>query len=179
MARIKKFDVKSEKNRERVRKYRQKKKLNLIHEKRVQKLINAKKNITEKSETVEHDEPNNDRADIFKNKLKNWSMKHRISAQAINELLQILIFAGFHFLPKDSRTMMGTPKQLTIKTLSHGRMWYNGVEKCLENVHLLLNISKLTLDWNFDGLPIFKSSNVQFWPILASVRGKFKCLIEK
>lgn len=55
---------------------------------------------------------------------------------AISELLKILIFAGFNFLPKDSRTMMKTPKNLDIKTLAHGRMWYHGLKICLENVYI-------------------------------------------
>lgn len=174
MVKIKNFDLKSEKNRERVRRHREKKKLKLIHENQVEKLIHAKKNFIENSKpNVEYDEPNIDGDEIFTNKLKKWAVKNRISAKAINELLQILIFAGFNFLPKDSRTLMKTPKQLAIKTLTHGRMWYHGVKTCLENVNIWPNISMLTLDWNFDGLPIFKSSNLQFWPILASIEGIF------
>lgn len=174
MARIKNFDLKSELNRERVKKHRQKKKLKLIYENQVEKLINAKKNcIEEPKSEVEYkcDDSSIDRDEIFTNKLKRWAVKHRISATAINDLLQILIFAGFHFLPKDSRTMMKTPKQLIIKTLTHGRMWFQGIKTCLENIKLYQNISIMTLDWNFDGLPVFKSSNLQFWPILAAIKG--------
>lgn len=176
MAAIKHFDIKSKKNRERVRKCRQKKMLMLIYENNVEKLMNAMKNKTENSKAEPNvcDEPDIDHNEIFTNKLKNWAVKNRISAMAINELLKILIFAGFNFLPRVSRTMMGTPKQLAIQTLSHGRMWYNGIKTCLENIDLGSNISILTLNWNFDGLPVFKSSNLQFWPILASIKGRGK-----
>lgn len=177
MAKVRKFDNKSEKNRERVRKHRQKRKLKLDYEKWVEELINAKINSTENSKTDNIcDESNIDQNEIvFKKKLKNWAVVNHISAKAISELLQILIFAGFHFLPKDSRTLMGTPKQLAIKALSYGHMWYHGIKTCLENINLCSSISSLTLDWNFDGLPVFKSTNLQFWPILASIRGTNWC----
>lgn len=113
----------------------------------------------------------------FQSKLKCWATNHRISARAISELLKILIFAGFTFLPKDSRTFMKTPCNVQIQELSNGaRMWYNGIEKCLRNV--LSNISRdnsLTLNFSFDGIPVFKSSNLQFWPILMAIKGIIIC----
>lgn len=174
MGSIKNFDLKAQKNRERVRRHREKKKLKLIYENQVNNIINANKKCTENSKLeAEHiyDEPNTGREEAITLKLKKWVVKHRISGMAINELLRILIFAGFNFLPRDSRTIMKTPKNLNIQTLTHGRMWYHGIKTCLENIHLSKNISILTLNWNFDGLPVFKSSNLQFWPILASIKG--------
>lgn len=177
MTRIKNFDSKSEKNRERVRRHRQKKQLRSIYENQVDNLVNASKNGTENTETGanhSYNEPSRD--EIFTNKLKKWAVKHRISAMAINELLRILIFAGFNFLPRDSRTMMKTPKNLNIKVLTHGHMWYQGIKTCIENVNP--NISTLTLNWNFDGLPVFKSSDLQFWPILAEIKGNNESAFE-
>lgn len=179
MAKITKFDSKSVQNRECVKRHRQRKKLKLLYENEVQKIINANKKYTEKSSTdYIFEEPNISREEIFTLKLKKWAVKHRITAMAINDLLQILIFAGFNFLPKDSRTIMETPKNLNIKTLTHGRMWYHGLKTCLENVHIYPNVSILTLNWNFDGLPEFKSSDLQFWPILASIKGNLYHLSE-
>lgn len=180
MVAIKHFDKKSLQNRERVRRHRHKNKIKSIYENEVQKyLINAKKRNDEENPEQNSDYEHNTNTDcnadgdhIFVDKLRNWSMNNRVTAKAMTELLGILRFAGFNFLPKDSRTIMQTPKNLNIKDLENGRMWYNGVAKCLENICLehTLN-SVLTLDWNFDGLPVFKSSNVQFWPMLASIQG--------
>lgn len=173
MAKIKKFDKKSRQNRERVRKYREKKKFRSIYKKLVEARKKSEKNDEENpmcEAEIENNELNNDQ--IFLEKLKNWAINNRISATAINELLILLRFGGFNFLPKDSRTLKQTPKNLEIKELTNGRMWYNGVCNCLKNFHMN-NISKITLDWNFDGLPVFKSSNLQFWPMLASIQGVF------
>lgn len=176
MAKIKYFDKKSEKNRERVKRHRDKKKLKLIY----QNLVDAKKRkINDHHHDEEnpanliesgHDESNAESDRTFVDMLKNWAINNHISAKAINELLAILRFGGFNFLPRDSRTLMQTPKNLGIKNLTNGHIWYNGVIKCLENVPVN-SISTITLDWNFDGLPVFKSSNLQFWPMLASIQG--------
>lgn len=117
----------------------------------------------------------------FQSKLKCWVLNHTISAKAISDLLKILIAAGFAFLPRDSRTFMRTPCNVPIKDLSNGsKMWYNGVEKCLRNVlNKIPHDMKLTLDFNFDGIPVFKSSNLQFWPILMAIKGILYCDLNK
>lgn len=182
MAKIKRFDIQSEKNRNRVRKHREKKKMQLEYEKKVQARVNElypKSNffsldnvVTEDSENTQQPFADYDQTSEFVDKLKFWAVNHRISAKAINDLLSILIFVGFTSLPKDSRTFMRTPTNLPIKVLSNGKMWYNGLVKCIQKIFHGLNHSiGITLDFNFDGLPVFKSSNLQFWPILASIEG--------
>lgn len=186
---VKNFDRKSDMNRVRVRNFRQKQKIKLFHESRVQERIYSLLNIDESSSRtdtvnnvhVHHGEDygthaygndNDEKNSCFEDKLKYWAVHHRISARAINDLLAILIFAGFSFLPKDSRTLMHTPSKLSIKTVSNGKMWYYGVQKCLKNV--FSNLSRtitITLDMNFDGFPVTRSSKYQFWPILAAIRG--------
>lgn len=176
---IKYHDRKSIQNRKRVRKHRNKKKLKLIHENKVRARIFALKQKTNDEENPkfesesELDRPNIDDDLKFVDNLRYWVINNRISAKAMNELLATLRSSGFHFLPKDSRTIMQTPTKLGIKDLTNGRLWYNGVAKCLEIVNMNnILIHEFTLDWNFDGLPIFKSSNLQFWPMLASIQGR-------
>lgn len=177
MARVKRFDERAVKNRNRVQRHRNLKKLRMIHEKEISERISSKNMVD--CEMLEDSKENNachenvDKATEIKDKLRFWALNHRITKVALNDLLSILIFAGFGFLPKDSRTLMGTPAKTPITPLSQGKMWYHGIQKCLENVFagILRDIS-VTLDFNFDGLPISKSSNMQFWPILSSIRGK-------
>lgn len=187
MAKIRKFDEKSAKNRARVRKFRERKKYRVIHEKYIYNQIN----LFNESQTMDcnhfsdklYDEfPDEnctgvkDKATEICDKLKYWCVDHRITAVAMCDLLSILRYAGFHFLPKDNRTFMGTPKNVPILSLSNGKLWYNGIQKCLESaLDKISNNLSITLGWNFDGFPIAKSSNKQFWPILASIRGKFFC----
>lgn len=173
------FQWKSKKNRDRVRKCRLLKKLRSVHVNQVRERIYSQRDINIDQHLSSNCEENFCSIDDgkvvgFEHKLRCWAINHRITGSAINDLLIILIYAGFTFLPKDSRTFMGTPSQVPIKVLTNGRMWYNGVKKCLEGV--LARISRdvcITLDFNFDGIPIFKSSNLQFWPILAAIRGTF------
>ncbi|XP_031625627.1 uncharacterized protein LOC116342258 [Contarinia nasturtii] len=104
-------------------------------------------------------------------RLRFWALQHRITQAAINDLLSILILAGFTFLPQDSRTLMQTPNIVKIYALSAGKMWYHGIRKSLQSIFSNLNCElTLRIDFNFDGMPLFKSSKVQFWPILASIR---------
>lgn len=180
MGKIKKFDKKSELNRVRVRNYRRRQKIRSSYESQVREQIfklNTESDIvhtgpSNNDEDFEKHAYDSDNTTIFKDKLKYWAVHHRISASAINDLLAILIYAGFTFLPKDSRTFMRTPSNLSIQTLSNGRFWYYGIQKCITDLFSKLSRDiTITLDMNFDGFPVSKSSNSQFWPILAAIRG--------
>lgn len=168
-------DEKKRRNRECVRKHRMKKKIKLIHERAVRERIDALNRIDSPDEDVHKIpdvSPSIESVSDFNDQLRFWAVNHRITARAINDLLKILILAGFSSLPRDSRTFMRTPRSLKIKACSNGKMWYNGLKKNIET--LFSNVNRqmtLTLDFNFDGLPVFKSSNLQFWPLLAAIEG--------
>lgn len=175
MAKIKKFTKKAERSRNRVRRFRKRRKLLKEYENEVRTRLFLMRE--DHKLTFDIDEDNetkvSEESDKFKEDLKYWAVTNRISQTAINDLLKILISAGFSALPKDSRTFMHTPKAVDISTLSHGKLWYNGISNCL--LKLLSNCDhdlSIHLDFNFDGLPIFNSSKLQFWPILGSIQGK-------
>lgn len=188
MARTVKNDRKSQQNRNRVRRYRRSKMLKARHEEYIHSRIfddtqNQEENcenLFEDSESesigghVPYGDHVEDRSTLISDKLRYWALYHRITKTALSDLLSILKYSGFNFLPKDARTLMRTPVHVPISTLSNGKLWYHGVKNCLETV--LGKISddiSITLDWNFDGFPISKSSNTQFWPILTSIRGTY------
>lgn len=174
MARLKTTDKRAENNRNRVRRYRYIRKLKAIHEKRIYEEIYSNTIADEipLTSNIQSDNCCDDKASDVSNKLIEWAMHHHITKAATSDLLKILNYAGLTFLPKDSRTLLKTPVHVPITNLSNGQLWYNGIENCLTNIFRGLdrNIS-VTLDFNFDGLPIYKSSNEQFWPILSSMRG--------
>lgn len=90
----------------------------------------------------------------------------------IQELICINIdlFLANPSLPKDYRSLLHTPRFIDISAVGNGQMWYNGIEKSLRIVFSKLNEDKcIALNFNVDGLPIFKSSQKTFWPILASI----------
>lgn len=177
MAKVKIFNEKARKNRIRVKRYRNFRRLKAIHEKRIHEQIYSDRMVF--NEEIVPDLSVQGR-DIYivdkpldtKEKLKRWAVNHHITRAATSDLLKILNSGGLTFLPRDSRTLLNTPTNIQITTLSNGKMWYNGIEKCLRTTFATIDRNfSVTLDFNFDGLPISNSSNMQFWPILFSIRG--------
>lgn len=77
-------------------------------------------------------------------------------------------------VPKDCRTLLKTPTfSSSIVNIPPGEYIHFGIEKgILHIMHqsmLSQNLDVLPLMINIDGLPLCKSSNSQFWPILMSI----------
>lgn len=108
----------------------------------------------------------------LRNELAKWASQYTISSRAINSLLSILIASGVHSLPKDYRTLLQTPVNVKIEDIAGGEYWFNGLEKSLRAIFSKIDKDySIELDFNIDGLPLYKSSKVTFYPILASVHG--------
>ncbi|XP_016521655.1 uncharacterized protein LOC107834578 [Poecilia formosa] len=108
----------------------------------------------------------------LKIKLADWAANRNISHSALTELLHIL--ADYNLdLPKDSRSLLSTPKTCEVKEMGHGIYYHFGLAKAL-TLQLLndshLSVDTLTLRVNIDGLPLFKSSKMELWPILAMIK---------
>jgi hypothetical protein len=109
----------------------------------------------------------------LKEDLKSWAVTHNITGIAINDLLKTLgKYEALNHLPKDHRSLLNTKQCSTIRSISGGNYTHIGLEK---NLRKQLsegfiefqdgdNLS-LTVSLSFDGLPISRSSNSQFWPI--------------
>lgn len=177
MSRFDQSERRAAKNRARVRKCRNLKKQKANYEKKISERINSLINDFEYDDSFEQfsdGEFLTDKTEDLKDSLRRWAVDRGIAKTHVNGLLSMLKSSGFAFLPIDSRTLLKTPVNVPIDILSNGKLWYCGIGKCLE--HALFGIQRnvsITLDFNFDGLPIAKSSNKQFWPILASMRGKY------
>lgn len=108
-------------------------------------------------------------------KLRIWAVNNNITRNALSELLKILISFGLTWLPADSRTLLETPNHTNVVSLANGHMWYNSIEKNIRLIFAKLKRSfELLLNVNVDGIPIFKSSKKQFWPILANFHGSIR-----
>ncbi|KAG5886115.1 hypothetical protein JTB14_034302 [Gonioctena quinquepunctata] len=90
----------------------------------------------------------------------------------MNQLLAILVEAKsdeFHGLPRDARTFLATPNLTITRKLDPGEYYHFGIQKSLKDLSKK-NGRKPTdpfqIGINIDGLPIAKSSNSQFHPIL-------------
>lgn len=122
---------------------------------------------------------NSDSIEPASNKLRDWAIKHNVTLAALSELLKILVSFGLTWLPSDARTLLKTPQHTQVANVADGQLWYNGIEKNLREIFVNLNRDLgLQLNFNIDGIPPFKNSNKQFWPILANIHSEFTCLAE-
>lgn len=105
-----------------------------------------------------------------------WATKHKNTRAALNDLLHIFRKHG-HRVPKDSRTLLKTPRHIETIEKCGGSYFYVGIES--GNLKVIPQhekqvfkghyVEEIKLNFNIDGVPLFKSSNTQFWPILCSV----------
>lgn len=117
--------------------------------------------------------------DDLNDKLAKWSSHFNISHSAIHGLLTIL--HPYHpDLPKDPRTLLHTNTQYTITEINGGSYYHFGIGACITKELMMENspisvadIETVSLQINIDGLPLFKSSSAQFWPILGKLSTPF------
>lgn len=112
--------------------------------------------------------------------LAKWAVKNKATRTSADELLLVLHKPG-HRLPKDARILLGTPPEIEVRDLCGGQFLYFGVETgllkmCSHYPDFFSTENEILLNFSVDGLPLFKSSNVQIWPILCSVK-KFEPFI--
>lgn len=104
--------------------------------------------------------------------LRSWALKFHIKRRAITGLLKILKCNGMSYLPKDSRTLLQTPRKVNIENIVGGKYWHQGLKNALSPIFSSLNKDiTLQMNINIDGLPLYKSSTIEFWPILGNIRG--------
>lgn len=106
--------------------------------------------------------------------LKQWAIRKKVPHSVLNDLLFSL--SPFHpSLPLNSRTLLDTPRsRIGFKKLENGDLCYFGIEEYLTR---FLSVSQLDCDtvrlsFNIDGLPLYHSSALQFWPILGLIKNK-------
>lgn len=102
-----------------------------------------------------------------------WAVQYDIPHVAVNALLRIL--QPYHNnLPVDSRTLLSTPRSTVIKKLSDDAEYIHfgitrGIEELVKSGHIDECKTHLQLQFNIDGLPLFKSSGMSIWPILCLI----------
>lgn len=104
--------------------------------------------------------------------LASWANKNKCTRSSLNELLGILRAHG-NSLPKDARSLLQTPRVVETVDKCGGQYIYFGIESGVkrimsQNSFPLDTLDSVELSVSVDGVPLFKSSNVQLWPILCS-----------
>jgi len=106
--------------------------------------------------------------------LVEWVLKFNIPRTAVSALLQILQSNGIN-VPKDARTLMQTPKTVDVASIAGGSYFYFGIADAIHSRVSSQYVSMsggndIHLHINIDGLPLSRSSSVQLWPILGTIR---------
>lgn len=109
----------------------------------------------------------------LQNDLQQWALKYKVNHNAISALLGIL---GEHkecvfLLPRNSRTLLKTPRSVEIEEIAGGKLWYHGIKECLQQsiIAKLQQNETLLVNFSMDGLPLHKSTAAEFWPILMNI----------
>lgn len=106
--------------------------------------------------------------------LKDWAISHQIKRTAVNSLLKILkTHIPQNELPNDARTLIETPRATEIyRSDDNGQYWHYGLRLAITNALRGREKieSKLSLNFNIDGLPPFKRSTNSLWPILVNIQ---------
>ena len=103
--------------------------------------------------------------------LRKWAIQHQISHKALKDLLNVINTDIEKMLPEDPRTLLETPQEVALMNISEdAQYWHHGLEKCLRSLFHNIDESKtISININMDGLPVFNSSKVEFWPILFNI----------
>lgn len=128
----------------------------------------------ESSSEVDSDDNQSDDGNLVSDdlvaSLAGWAVNFGISLIALSALLTILR-VHLPFLPKDGRTLLRTKTSYKTQMIAGGDFHYfgilNSLKTAFENMWSKVpdqHIFRLQL--NFDGIPLFNSNSVQFWPIL-------------
>jgi len=121
-------------------------------------------------------ESDSDMSDNIADELAEWAVTFGITLAALAANLKIL--RKYHpSLPKDPRTIFNRYRStssaaVAVQNIAGGSYYHFGIEKMVVSVIAeckLDNNNPVELQINIDGLPLFRSTNSQFWPILGLV----------
>lgn len=107
--------------------------------------------------------------------LMDWNARHKITREAMKDLLAGLRNHGHPDVPLDPRTLLKTDVNYSVEEKCGGSYVYLSLAKSLRSALLkvnnvqIVNDSELHLQFNIDGVPIFNSSTQSLWPILCRV----------
>lgn len=105
-------------------------------------------------------------------RLRQWATENHCKQKCVNGILSILRDQG-HNLPKDARTLLKTPRIVNTIDRCNGKYVYFGIQHSItsifeENKDFAAACNCINMKVNVDGVPLFKSKNTHFWPILGS-----------
>lgn len=113
--------------------------------------------------------------DSFQDELALWATDFQVKHNALNALLRLLKKSGHRDLPATARTLLHTVTEVKTEIKSDMEYYYFGVASELLKhfkmypVHKKAQVDELEISLNIDGLPLFRSSQMEFWPVLCAI----------
>lgn len=111
----------------------------------------------------------------FIDSVRKWAIENNISHSSVKQLCSLYNECYdkqvLKKLPRDPRVLLFTPtRKLEFLEMSNGLYWHNGFENCLQSFFQNLDENKtISCNFNIDGIPLYRSSKAQFWPILFTI----------
>ena len=99
-------------------------------------------------------------------KVAHIAIKHHLTHSAINDCLGLLRELG-HVVSKDARTILGTSRKRFNDNFENFGL-ISGLERKIKK-GVKSGTHQLQLVINIDGIPLYRSSKIQFWPILGRI----------
>lgn len=142
-------------------------------------LIDYVNNVTESEISSESESETSSVPVNFKDKLAVWAVKHNITGVAVDDLLSILSLNFQNLcLPKTHISLLQTPRSSDFNIISiPGGIYYHfGLKKYLvTQKYNNIQSDEIVLMLGIDGVPVYKSSKKQFWPILGKLDKLINC----
>lgn len=104
--------------------------------------------------------------------LRKWTAEFNVPLTALKGIIKIMNSRLSANLSADPRTIMKTPRSINVIQIGGtGEYWHQGLGFCLLNCfrNITQNLS-ISINVNIDGLPIYRSSPKNFWPVLFNVQ---------
>lgn len=109
----------------------------------------------------------------FRKAIRSWAVSFNVPHLTLKALFENINNRFPSILPRDPRTLLKTYQTVIIIKVGNGNYWHHGFEKSLRQIFAqvpeILIPKIISCNINMDGLPIYKSSKLEFWPILFNI----------
>lgn len=107
----------------------------------------------------------------FRKNIRKWAVSFNVPHVALKALFQNINSRFPNTLPRDPRTLLKTYQTVVITKVGNGSYWHHGFEISLRQIFAEISgiPNVISINVNMDGLPIYKSSKLEFWPILFNI----------
>uniref|UniRef100_A0A182MMX1 Uncharacterized protein n=1 Tax=Anopheles culicifacies TaxID=139723 RepID=A0A182MMX1_9DIPT len=108
----------------------------------------------------------------FMNRLRLWGLSHKITHDALDDLLGLIRETTDIQMPANCRTFLKTPKGVgkEISTVAGGQLWYQGIQNSIQHCspYITIALDAISINLFVGGIPMnnCQPGPTQLWPIL-------------